>query len=63
MLPTLPKILVKGENVGVCKTTSAEYKTLKIQIIYLVLDILCKYGLVWREADQTLEGQESEERS
>jgi hypothetical protein len=55
MLPTLPKIPVKGEKVGVCKTTSAEYKTPKTQIIYLVPDILREYGLVWREADQTLE--------
>jgi len=55
MLPTLPKIPVKGEKVGVCKMTSAEYKIPKTHIIHLVPDILREYGLVWREADQTLE--------
>jgi len=55
MLPTLPKIPVKGEKVSVCNTTSAEYKTPKTQIIYLVLDILHEYRPVWWEADQTLE--------
>jgi hypothetical protein len=55
MLPTLPKIPVKGEKVSVCNTTSAEYKTPKTQSICLVPDILREYGLVWREADQTLE--------
>ena len=57
MLPTLPKILVKGENVGVCKTTLAEYKTTKTKIVYLVPHILREYGLVWREAGQTLESR------
>jgi hypothetical protein len=27
MLPTFPKIIVKGDRVGVCKTTSGEYET------------------------------------
>jgi hypothetical protein len=42
----LPKVSKKGEKVGVCNTTSAEYKTPKTQIIYLVPDILPEYGLV-----------------
>ena len=50
VLPMLPKTLVKGEKADVCKTTSAEYDTPKTHVIYLP-----EYGLVWREADLTLE--------
>jgi hypothetical protein len=50
-LPTLPKTLVKGENAGVCKTTSAEYDVSKARVIYLIPE----YEPVWRGADLILE--------
>jgi len=45
LLPTQPKILVKGEKVSVCKTLE-ECDTLRIQVTYLVPDPFRSFG--WR---------------
>ena len=61
MLPTLPKLpktLVKGEKVDICKTTSAEYDTSKINA---AMYLIPQYGLAWWEADLTLAGKGSPE--
>src|ERR1700677_4635155 len=54
MLPMVPKCLMKGEKVGVCKTTSEECDTPRRQVIYLVPDLNREHRTVRLEAALTL---------